>query len=111
MKIYKMITTSATTVFFGLSMLYAVSSQAADGKTVYETVCKICHATGVMGAPKFADKAAWAARSKQGLAVLEERAIKGFKGKMGMMPPKGGNAALTDDEVKAAVAYMLETAK
>lgn len=95
----------------GIGLLYAVSSSAADGKSVYNSVCKTCHGPGIMGAPKFGDKAQWAERSSKGIAVLEQNAIKGFKGKKGTMPPKGGKASLTDDEVKAAVAYLLDTAK
>jgi len=85
---------------------------AADGKTVYQTTCKVCHATGIMGAPKFGDKKSWTLRTTtKGLATLEEHAIKGFKGEKGSMPPKGGKSSLTDDEVKAAVAYMVNSAK
>ena len=62
------------------------------------------------GAPKFGDKAAWADRIKQGANVLHDHAIKGFQGKAGMMPAKGGSSA-SDDEVKAAVDYMAAAAK
>ncbi|MCG6872712.1 MAG: c-type cytochrome [Gammaproteobacteria bacterium] len=86
-------------------------AEAADGKTTYETTCSACHAAGVAGAPKLGDKALWDPRIAQGLAVLEEHAIKGFQGKTGFMPAKGGNASLPDDAVKAAVAYMVEQAK
>jgi cytochrome c5 len=80
------------------------------GKKLYEATCQMCHGTGVAGAPKFGDKAAWAPRVKQGEAVLAEHAIKGFTGKAGSMPPKGGSSA-SDDEVKAAVAFMANAAK
>jgi cytochrome c5 len=69
-----------------------------------------CHTAGIAGAPKFADKAVWAPRIKQGAPVLYEHALKGFAGKAGMMPAKGGSAA-SDDEVKAAVDYMVSSAK
>jgi len=84
-----------------------VSQALADGKDTYEKVCKMCHATGVANAPKLGDKAAWAPRIAKTTAVLEEHAIKGFKDK-GVMPPKGGRANLSDDDVKAAVAFMVE---
>jgi cytochrome c5 len=81
-----------------------------DGKKVFDTTCAACHATGVAGAPKFGDKAAWAPRIKQGSATLYTHAINGFQGKSGMMPPKGGSTA-SEAEVKAAVDYMVSAAK
>jgi cytochrome c5 len=88
----------------------APAASADAGKKLYDTVCMACHAAGVAGAPKFGDKAAWAPRIKQGQATLYEHAVKGFQGKAGMMPAKGGSAA-SDDEVKAAVDYMAAAAK
>ncbi|MGH8563836.1 MAG: c-type cytochrome [Gammaproteobacteria bacterium] len=83
-------------------------AQAGDkGKTVYDTACVVCHQTGVGGAPKIGDKAAWADRIAQGESTLADHAIKGFQGKTGMMPPKGGRAELSDEDVKAAVSYMV----
>ena len=66
-----------------------------------------CHATGAAGAPKYGDKAAWAPRIKQGANALYASALHG----KGAMPPKGGNTALADDAVKAAVDYMVTAAK
>lgn len=83
----------------------------ADGKKVHDTACMACHATGVAGAPKTGDKGAWTARIAQGANVLHDHAIKGYQGKAGVMPAKGGNAALSDDEVRAAVDYMVGVAK
>ncbi|AKJ30808.1 c-type cytochrome [Caldimonas brevitalea] len=77
------------------------------GKKVYGNVCAMCHAAGVAGAPKPGDQADWTARSAQGKDVLYKHAIDGFTGAKGMMPARGGNASLTDDEVKAAVDYMI----
>ena len=78
-----------------------------DGKTVYNTVCAGCHGAGVLGAPKFGDKAAWAPRIAQGMATLNNHAINGIRG----MPARGGAASLSDDEVKAGVEYMVNGSK
>jgi len=81
------------------------------GKKVYEATCVACHAAGVAGAPKFGDKALWAPRIAQGVDTLYTHAIKGFQGKAGMMPPKGGSMNLSDADVKAAVDYIVAHAK
>ena len=78
-----------------------------DGKKTYDTACMACHATGAANAPKFGDKAAWAPRIKTGAEALYASALKG----KGAMPPKGGNAALADADVKAAVDYMVAGSK
>ena len=84
---------------------------AVDGEAVYKKACVLCHGAGVAGAPKFGDAADWGTRAAQGEAMLFEHAIKGFTGQKGMMPAKGGSAGLSDDEVKAAVTYMVEHSK
>jgi len=85
----------------------AAKGGAGDGKKTYETVCFACHGAGVAGAPKFGDKAAWAPRVAQGKDALHASALKG----KGAMPPKGGNTALSDADVAAAVDYMVAAAK
>jgi len=84
----------------------AVPLYAADGEAVFNKTCKLCHGTGVMHAPKAGDAEAWKDRIAKGTATLYEHAMNGFRDK-GMMPPKGGNSALTEEEVKAAVDYMV----
>jgi len=79
-----------------------------EGAAVYDKSCAVCHAQGLAGAPKISDKAAWEKRISQGMDKLIERAINGFSGDAGVMPPKGGNPNLTDEEVTAAVVYMVE---
>ena len=78
-----------------------------DGKTIYDGTCVACHSTGAAGAPKAGDKAAWAPRLKTGMDALYAGALKGKNA----MPPKGGNTALSDAEVKAAVDYLTGLAK
>ena len=80
----------------------AAKPAGKSGEEVVDSVCMMCHGAGLMGAPKIGDKASWAPRIAQGYETLVQHAIKGVR----MMPPKGGNAALTDDEVAAAVAHM-----
>ena len=89
----------------------AAPALVADaGKTLFDSSCVACHGAGIAGAPKVGDKAAWAPRIKQGSAVLYEHAIKGFQGKAGVMPPKGGSSA-SDEQIKAAVDFMANAAK
>ena len=96
--------------YITLSTLVALSSTtafAADGKEIYTKTCAACHATGVANAPKLGDKAAWAPRVKQGEAALVASVIKG----KGVMPPKAGNASLSEADIKAGVGYMLGQVK
>jgi cytochrome c5 len=72
-----------------------------SGEEVYKAVCGNCHATGMMGSPKFGDNGAWAARLGQGIDKLVEHAIKGFNA----MPAQGGGD-VSDLEVHRAVAFM-----
>ncbi|KIO48025.1 cytochrome c5 family protein [Nitrosospira sp. NpAV] len=84
---------------------------AADGadkiKTIYTTSCAACHTSGAAGAPKLGDKSTWAPRIKSGTDTLYNSAIKGKNA----MPAKGGNASLSDADVKAVVDYMVSQAK
>lgn len=94
-------------VNIGTAPVAVASSAGADGKGTYSASCAACHASGVAGSPKLGDKAAWKARIAQGESTLFDHAINGFKG----MPAKGGNASLSDDDVKAAVTYMVDGSK
>lgn len=91
---------------FGIAAL-AGHAVAADGKAVYDKTCVACHASGVANAPKFGDKAAWAPRIATGRDALVASVTKG----KGAMPPKAGAANLSDDDIKAAVDYLIGAAK
>lgn len=80
---------------------------SAKGKEVYEKNCTACHAEGVAGAPKTGDKAAWSEHMAHGTEHMVENAVKGI----GSMPPKGGNPALSEEDVRAAVTYMMEQSR
>lgn len=91
----------------GASAPAAATAATGKGKAVFDTVCMVCHATGVAGAPKAGDKAAWAPRVKTGMDALHTSALKGKNA----MPPKGGNMSLSDADVMAAVDYMVGLVK
>jgi len=103
----ELVVASAATVANGV----IPTAKAADGKGTYDKACMACHAAGVAGAPKLGDKAAWKDRVAQGNDTLYTHAIKGFTGKKGMMPAKGGNTSLSDADVKAAVDFMVGKSK
>jgi cytochrome c5 len=85
----------------------AAQPAAADGKAVYSQTCVACHAQSVAGSPKLGDKGAWAPRIQQGMDTLVQSVLKG----KGAMPPKGGNASLTQAQVRAAVEFMVSQSK
>lgn len=91
--------------------LTAAPVMAADSgdkiKAAYTASCAACHTTGAAGAPKLGDKSTWAPRIKSGIDTLYNSAIKGKNA----MPAKGGNASLSDADVKAVVDYMVSQAK
>ncbi len=85
----------------------AAESAAVDGASVYQSSCFACHGTGAAGAPKIGDKAAWKPRIAQGMDTLFKHATEGFKG----MPPRGGNASLSDEAVRAAIEHMVSKSR
>ena len=87
------------------------AATAGGGEGVFKSACIACHGAGIAGAPKAGDKAAWSPRVAQGKPTLYEHAIRGYQGKAGVMPAKGGNSALADGDVKSAVDYMVSLAK
>ena len=78
------------------------------GKSAYNRTCALCHGAGVAGAPKPGDKEDWAPRIAQGKDTMYKHAIEGFTGAKGMMPARGGSPNLSDDDVKAAVDFMVD---
>lgn len=83
------------------------SAGPKSGKELYSTVCTTCHGTGVLNAPKLGSAADWGPRAAKGLDTLYTHAISGFNS----MPPKGTCAACSDDEIKGAVKYMVDSSK
>ena len=84
---------------------------ASPGEAAYNQVCFACHAQGIAGAPKLGDAAAWEARIAQGNDTLYKHSIEGFTGSAGMMPPKGGAVDMADEDIKAAVDFMVRAAQ
>lgn len=91
-----------------LALLAAMgTAHAAEGSTVYNQNCAMCHAVGLANSPKFGDRQAWAPRIAAGRDALINSALKG----KGVMPPKAGNPKLSDEEVIAALDHMVAAAK
>lgn len=86
-----------------------LSSSAIKGEAIYSASCVACHGNGIAGAPKFGDEKAWKNRLKQKPKTLIKNAINGFTGNTGIMPPKGGNLDLSDEQVAAAVQFIIES--
>jgi cytochrome c5 len=91
----------------GGAVAAASGGKPKSGEEVFTGTCNMCHGTGVGGAPKLGDKAAWKDRIAQGGDTLHTHALQGIRA----MPPKGTCAACSDDEVKAAVDYMVAHSK
>jgi cytochrome c5 len=78
------------------------------GPQVYNAACLACHGGGIGGAPKTGAKADWEDRLAHGMDVLSERALDGYTGAVGFMPPKGGRIDLSDEEIIGAVKYLVD---
>lgn len=78
-------------------------SEPRSGETVYKKSCMSCHASGAAGAPKLGDAAAWAPRVAAGMDSLMANAVKGLNA----MPPKGLCMDCSDDELMAAIDYIV----
>lgn len=80
------------------------AADLALGEKIYNENCAACHDRGIAGAPKLGDRAAWETHLAEGIEHLQQMALSGE----GAMPPRGGNPALSDEDVRAAVGYMVE---
>ena len=89
----------------------AAATPKRDGQQVYQASCVACHDAGIAGAPKVGDKGQWAKRIAKGRDALYASSVNGIQGSAGVMPAKGGNPALSDAEVKAAVDYIVARSK
>ena len=89
-------------------IVHATLALPTSGEEAFRSVCSACHATGVAGAPRVGDHAAWGPRIAKGTALLYEHALKGFSGASGVMLPKGGRADLPDELVRQTVEYMIK---
>lgn len=105
------VTTTKTETIASANTATATAGNNEAGEKLYASTCKTCHETGLAGAPKIGDGAAWKDRIAQGNDTLHKHAIEGYQGKAGMMPAKGGNATASNDDVKAAVDYMVAKSK
>jgi cytochrome c5 len=84
----------------------ATATANAAGEKLYNALCFSCHATGLLNAPKFGDKQAWAKYADSSIDTMLKNAIHG----VGAMPPRGGSQA-TDEELRAAIVYMVDAVK
>jgi cytochrome c5 len=81
-----------------------------DGNVIYGKLCSACHASGAGGAPQLT-QALWSPRIAQGMDMLVKHAVEGYQGQAGVMPARGGNPSLSDDQVKATVQWMVDNVK
>ena len=102
---------SAETQREPVKIAVAASPPGRDGQQIYQASCVACHDAGIAGAPKLGDKGQWAKRIAKGVDTLYASAVNGVQGSGGAMPPKGGNLALSNAEVKAAVDYIVARSK
>ena len=102
---------SATATKPATTQKLTISEDPLLGKKIYGRNCFLCHDQGVAGAPALGSQKDWAGRILKGSKSLVKNALEGFQGNKGVMPARGGNPALLDAEVEAAVLYMLDSLK
>ena len=99
----KFVMTLASVLVLGAS----ANAEEDPGKSIYDTKCMACHNTGVAGAPKLGDKEAWAPRIATGMDTMLTNATNGIRA----MPPMGTCMDCTEDQMKAAIQYMVDAAQ
>ena len=82
----------------------ATEEVVVDGASVYNGLCAACHNSGAAGAPILGSDVMAARAEERGLDGLVYNAINGINA----MPARGGNPALTDEQIRAAVEFMLQ---
>ena len=87
--------------------IVTANGASRSGKTIYDNVCMVCHSVGAVGSPKFGSKTAWLPRAKKGLDQLLQHALQGYN----FMPPRGTCEDCSDQEIKAAITYMLHSSQ
>ena len=97
---------NATAVTPEVAVSEAPFGGSVDGQVIYDNVCMACHTTGAGGSPTLV-QSEWDTRLDKGMDTLYKHAIEGFTGDSGLMPAKGGRSDLTDEQVKAAVDYIV----
>lgn len=85
----------------------AAASEARSGEAVYTAQCAMCHATGAAGAPRLGNNGEWAPRIAKGMDALMGSALNGLN----VMPPRGLCTTCSDEELQAAVQYMVDNSK
>ena len=87
------------------------NAEISPGEAVFKKTCAMCHQSGMGGAPILGKKDDWVGRVEQGMDLLLKHATEGYTGQKGMMPPKGGNAGLSEEQIHATVDWMLANLK
>ena len=117
-RIYSSLRRAAAGLLLSLATVSASAAEQPSEETlkqgwmVFNRTCTVCHWPGVGGAPRIGDKAAWKNRIDGGMDLLYRHAINGWTGETGkLMPARGGNWNLTDEQVRAAVDYMVHNSQ
>ena len=78
------------------------------GKEVYKNVCASCHLYGTTGAATMIDFKFWDQSANKGMDIILKNVVEGYKGKLGVMPPKGNCLSCSDEDIKASIIYIFK---